>query len=712
MGELGEVVQRARYGALQIVAGEVQHLEHGQFRQPGGSAAGPPGGDGALQIVAEEVQILEVGQFRQPGGSGAGPPGGDGALQIVAVEVQPPEVGQFRQPGGFAAGPPGGDGAGQLVGLEVQHLEHGQFRQPGGSAAGPPGGDGAGQLVRAQLQALELGEVAQPRRDRAGELVALEVQLLELFEGAEVGDGAGELVLLEGQPLEVVELAQLRRDGAGEPPPVKTEVLDPVPTGGSGGKAHPVPLREVLVRRPVEGGRARAGALQRGLDGQQEVAVGHQPVVRLLVDDGAALLARGRLVRAVHLVARLVFQRLVLQARVVGGGADLDGPAVELQRVLLDADAVGVAVGADHGVGEGQRLRACPLLVYGVPRVRPYPDGHPRRAGDRDDLGEFEGHGDDLARAVGVADDGGHVAVPAGADDRGGGDLGQVPHGADDQVRDLPGPLAVAVVGADQQVLAEVVVAGGVGGRGRAVDGGAAPNLLGVASSPAPVQEPDLVGGHLVYYAVEELVGVGQLCGHLRCRFRNVRRGQGDGTRLVQVDHADGDLEEGRARRLHRVIIALVDGDDLEGERVLRTGSFVVGCRVRRQADRARVFARGDHAEARGVGALEGVGEGAVRDVFGGLCEQHVCRFVLLVLKQEVLYEAEGRTTTFGGETRRQVLRLHLVVGDRTHRLRIGHADAVGVGDRDAQVIAVVVCDGRVGGRGRAADVGPRALVR
>ena len=78
------------------------------------------------------------------------------------------------------------------------------------------------------------------------------------------------------------------------------------------------------------------------------------------------------------------------------------GDGAASQGVGADADAVAVEIAVLHGVVEPQRVRTAARGVAGCTVVRADGERQPRHAGDMDDLGELDVHGDHIALPVGV----------------------------------------------------------------------------------------------------------------------------------------------------------------------------------------------------------------------------------------------------------------------------------------------------------------------
>ena len=174
--------------------------------------------------------------------------------------------------------------------------------------------------------------------------------------------------------------------------------------GGRGGKGE-LDLR-AAHRHPGGGGggagdRHRPGARRRCRAGVERLVVEQ--------DDGGVLEHRRAKRRGdgVDLVGGVGVLRVMSQHRVLGGGrvvgGQLDGAAVERERVRGPGDAVGVRVARGHGVGEGQGGALRTRDVGRALRRAAEVEGERRRPRHRHRGGEFGGESDGLVRPVGVA---------------------------------------------------------------------------------------------------------------------------------------------------------------------------------------------------------------------------------------------------------------------------------------------------------------------
>ena len=294
-------------------------------------------------------------------------------------------------------------------------------------------------------------------------------------------------------------------------------------------------------------------------------------------------------------MARQVGHRRVLQAGGVAPGV-LDASAVQLQRVLLNAQAVVVTVVGLYLVGEDQRRApGHGLAVPGPAPILADGQSEARRPAHGYRLAENQADGDLLAPAVGVA---ALRAVEDGA--FGNGRRLVHDHGGSDRVgrgrlRAPARTLPIGVGRGGAQVFAGVVIGRGVGGIRGSRDG--VPRTAVGGTPPGP--------GEAGYPAVR----VAQGGRHRAARLGRVGV-QGDASRLVHVEDGDGHHNGvvNAGVRLAASILAVVDRDR---HRVLRLTFVVQGCPGGNRNPAGVV-------DGKVLAARQGVGQGIVVVAVGG----------------------------------------------------------------------------------------------
>ena len=125
----------------------------------------------------------------------------------------------------------------------------------------------------------QVAEVAQLRRDRAGQLVVVEVELRQVGQVAQLSrDRAGELVVVEVEDGQTGEVAQLRRDLTSESLPSRSEARDPTVRHGDafpvGDERVDAPVQHVVWIKTCFGIKQRFA-----IGGQQGFLAGHSNIV-------------------------------------------------------------------------------------------------------------------------------------------------------------------------------------------------------------------------------------------------------------------------------------------------------------------------------------------------------------------------------------------------------------------------------------------------